>query len=204
MTKTLKRTNTLFHSCKRFGYLKSIINEGAFKASYSDEIINNQEVKTLMVSFSNVVLFESESQINYGKYAIGLTKEWGIKNELEPVIYTYENSLIGNSFMQNMIITGRMKVRECKLNGDLDSKITTILANSINGLEYLKPYIVKNKKGREFVAYNDREWRFVHKHGKHNPLIFKSSFLTGKTNPDYEKHKPYKKPYTEETVLIIT
>lgn len=201
MPNKLKKTNTLFHSCKKFEFLKSIIKENGFKASYADEIIDNNEVKTLMVSFSNVALFESESQINYGKYAIGLTKDWGIRNELEPVIYTYADSINGASFMQNMNIAGRMKVRECVGNPELDSKVRTILDNSINFLEYLKPYVVKNQKGEEFIAYNDREWRYVHKHGAYNPLIFKNSHLTGKSNPDYEKHKPYKKPYTANAVL---
>lgn len=201
MTRKLKRTNTLFHSSKKFEFLKSIITEGGFKASYGDEIIDSHEVKTLMVSFSNVALFESESQINYGKYAIGLTKDWGVKKGLEPVFYTYENSLNGSSFMENVIISGRMKVRECKDKQDLDDKMTIIFDNSINSLKYLKPYHVKNQKGQEFIAYNDREWRFVYKEGEYNPLIFKKNFLTGEANNDYEKHELFKKPYTKEIVL---
>lgn len=188
MTKRLKITNTLFHSCKKLESLKEIIKAGGFKASYTDEIIDTHEVKILMVSFSNVALFESESQINYGKYSIGLTKNWGIKNLLEPVIYTYRNSITGSSFMENLIISGKMKVRECKDNEELDKKITTIFDNSINSLEYLKPYSVKNHKGEEFIAYNDREWRFVYKQGKYNSFIFKKSFLNDMTNEDYKKH----------------
>lgn len=203
MSKKLKKTNTLFHSCKKFEFLKSVIGESGFKASYADEIIDNNEVKTLMVSFSNVALFESENQVNYGKYAVGLTKDWGIKNELEPVIYTYVNSINGANFMENMNIAGRMKFRECIDNPDLDKKVTKLFDNSINFLEYLKPYVVTNQKGEEFIAYNDREWRYVHKNGEYNPLIFKNSHLTGKSNPDYDKHKPYKKPYTENVVLTF-
>ena len=72
----LKKTNTLFHSTKKYEYLKNILKESGFKASYADEKIESYEVKILMVSFSNVALFESKSQLNYGDYAIGLTKEW--------------------------------------------------------------------------------------------------------------------------------
>lgn len=201
MPSKLKKTNTLFHSCKKFEFLKSILRESGFRASYADETIETYEVKTLMVSFSNVALFESESQINYGKYAIGLTKEWGIENQLEPVIYTYDKSITGNTFMENLMITGRMKVRECEENPELDQKITALFDNSINNLEYLKSHLVTNQKGKEFIAYNDREWRYVHKHDKYNPLIFKKNFLTGNSNLDYENHKPYKKPYTEKMVL---
>lgn len=201
--KKLKKTNTLFHSCKKYSSLKGILKDGGFKASYSDEKIDGYDVKTLMVSFSNVVLFESESQINYGEYSIGLTKDWGIKNCLEPVIYTYDNSITGKTFMENLKIAGRMKVAECKNDPDLDEKMTAIFDNSINYLEYLKSYIVRNKKGEEFIAYNDREWRFVYKDGieKYNPLIFKRNFLTNVTNSDYERHKPFDKPYTNNIVI---
>ena len=197
----LKKTNTLFHSCKYFNQFKSILKDGGFKASYADEMIENYAAKILMVSFSNVALFESKSQVNYGKFAIGLSKSWGIKNELEPVFYTYENSLTGKSFMENLIITGRLNRDYSKKVEGLDKKLKTLLENSINYLEYLKPYKVFNNKGEEFIAYNDREWRYVYKSDMLNPLIFEKSFLTGKPNPNFEKHKPYNKPYTEKPVL---
>ena len=201
MRKTLKKTNILFHQCKTFDFLKKIILESGFRASYADELIENYEVKILMVSFSNVALFESENQINYGKYSIGLTKEWGIKNELEPVIYTYDKSVSGRTFMENLIITGRMKINESINDTSRDMKITNLFDNTINNLAYLKSHLIINKKGKEFVAYNDREWRFVHKHGEYNHLIFKINFLTNNSNPDYNKHKPFIKPYTLKPVL---
>lgn len=170
--------------------------EGGFRASYADEKIENHEVKILMVSFSNVALFEAKSQVNYGEYALGLTKEWGIKNELEPVIYTYEKSITGNTFMENVHISGQMATLYPNIKD-----FTMLLDNSINNLQYLKQYVVKNRNGKEFIAYNDREWRYVHKHDKYNSLIFKESFLNRKPNPDYEKYKSYVKPYTKKAVL---
>ncbi len=191
MTQKLKKTSTLFHSTKKYEHLKNILKESGFKASYADEKIESHEVKILMVSFSNVALFEAKSQINYGEYALGLTKEWGIKNELEPVIYTYENSITGNTFMENVHISGTIATlyphtADCRM----------LLDNSINNLQYLKQYIVKKRNGKEFIAYNDREWRYVHKHDKYNSLIFKDNFLNGNPNPDYKKHEPFIKPYT--------
>jgi len=45
-----------------------------------------------MVSFGNIPIIESRTQVNYGKYSIRLKKVWGIENKLHTVIYTYKDS----------------------------------------------------------------------------------------------------------------
>ena len=92
----LKRVETLFHTTKTIENLENIINS-SFRISYSREIFKGRDTDIPMVSFSNVLLFETKSQINYGDYSIGLTKEWGIKNKLHPVSYTYNDSDYENS-----------------------------------------------------------------------------------------------------------
>jgi hypothetical protein len=206
MSSELKQTNILFHSILEYENLLKIIDNKGFKASYADEKIEELNVKLLMISFSNVALFESRTQINYGDFALGLTREWGQESGLEPVIYTYANSVIGKSFMETMTLAGRKVVRmelleKNEVNSSITSDFSSVLDNSINMLMYLKSIKVKDKKGNEFIAYNDREWRFVHKHGNVNPMIFETNFLTEKPNPIYEKAKSYDKPYTNEVVL---
>ena len=66
---------------------------------------------------------------------------------------------------------------ENEINKSITSDFRSILDNSVNMLMYLKPIKVKDKKGNEFIAYNDREWRFVHKYGNVNPMIFETNFL---------------------------
>jgi len=87
----LKKLNTLFHSTKKVSSLKSIIKNG-FATSYALEKIGDRNVLIAMISFSNIPLVESRSQVDYGKYSIGLSRSWGIKNSLHPVTYTYKNS----------------------------------------------------------------------------------------------------------------
>jgi hypothetical protein len=49
-----------------------------------------------MISFCDIPLALAKDQISkYGSYAIGLSKEWGISNQLNPVIYLESNSIIG-------------------------------------------------------------------------------------------------------------
>lgn len=92
----LKKVETLFHTTTTIENLENIIDSN-FQVSYSREIFKRRETLIPMVSFSNVLLFETKSQINYGDYSIGLTKEWGIKNKLHPVSYTYDDSDYENS-----------------------------------------------------------------------------------------------------------
>ena len=196
----LKKTNTLFHSIREYESLKNIIKQKGFKASYANEVIGEFNVKILMVSFSNVALFESKSQIDYGDFSIGLTKQWGMKNNLQPVVYTYEESELGISFMEIIIITGRSVVR-MQSDSPLKNDLVKILDDNINIIQYLKNIMVKNKLGTEFSAFNDREWRFVHKHGNCNSLIWEKNFLDNTDFEEYKSPKLNEKPYTNEVVL---
>jgi hypothetical protein len=60
-----------------------------------------------MVSFCDDPLSLAKDQIeSYGSYAIGMTKEWGILNNLNPVVYIEKNSLLAKdiqSTVDNMI-----------------------------------------------------------------------------------------------------
>ncbi len=87
----LKKTETLFHTTKSMDNLSKIILNN-FNVSYSSEIFSGFTTLIPMVSFSNVLLFETKSQINYGAYSIGLNKAWGIQNKLHPEVYNYDNS----------------------------------------------------------------------------------------------------------------
>ncbi|MFV8354936.1 abortive infection system antitoxin AbiGi family protein [Flavobacterium sp. XS1P32] len=198
----LKKTNILFHSIKKHEDLKRIINDRGFKASYADEIVDGYKVKILMVSFSNVALLESKSQINYGDFSIGLTREWGQINKLEPVIYTYENSEIGTSFLEIITIAGR-KLASSATDLDSTDPLSTVFDNCINMTMYLKPIKVINNEGKEFTAFNDREWRFVHKHGRINPLIFERNFITNELITAFKSKDLKKKPFTNEVVLTF-
>lgn len=87
----VKTLDTLFHVTPELDHLKSIIANG-FYPSYADEKIGLRNMKVAMVSFSNIPLLEARSQVNYGSYSIGLKRDWGMKNKLHPVTYSYVKS----------------------------------------------------------------------------------------------------------------
>jgi len=100
INENLKKVETLFHTTDSFKNLESIINS-SFRISYAKEVFKGRNTHIPMVSFSNVLLFETKSQINYGDYSMGLTKDWGIKSKVHPVMYTYDESDFENS-IQNL------------------------------------------------------------------------------------------------------
>jgi len=87
----IKKIDTLFHGTKKISHLTSIIKNG-FYSSYANEKFAGRNTKILMISFSNIALIEARNQVNYGDYFIGMKRDWGIKKELHPIAYTYENS----------------------------------------------------------------------------------------------------------------
>src|SRR5689334_23301426 len=87
----LKQVDHLFHITKKIETVKEIFRYG-YKPSYAIETLAGKRIKVLMVSFSNVLLRDVGEQevINYGSYAVVMTREWGIKNHVNPVVYTYD------------------------------------------------------------------------------------------------------------------
>ncbi len=206
MKSALKRTNILYHSIREYKNLLNIIGDKGFKASFADEVLDGYKAKILMVSFSNVALLESRSQINYGDFSLGLTKEWAKEKKLEPVIYTYDKSEIGTTFLDVISIAGRNQeflnhIKQNEISKSMKEAFSLILDNTLNMLMYVKPTKVFDNDGEEFIAYNDREWRFVHKHGQINPLIFEKNILTNEYLEPYKGKELKNKPFTKSIVL---
>ena len=54
-----------------------------------------------MVSFSDLRLSELKDNIGtYGKFGIGLTKDWSVQNGLNPVMYASHKSLFTENFIK--------------------------------------------------------------------------------------------------------
>ena len=80
-------SNILWHQTN-YANLRNIIKSRSLKCSYSleevDEILG-QKVAFPMISMCDLPISElSEYQGKYGDYAIGLSREWGVKINLRP------------------------------------------------------------------------------------------------------------------------
>ena len=94
MSKSLLSANTLFHFINSLEHIISIlIND--FTPRYCIESFYylgeedfQPEFALLMVCFCDIPLSQIRNHVEvYGGYAIGLSKEWGIENGINPVMY---------------------------------------------------------------------------------------------------------------------
>jgi hypothetical protein len=149
-------SNILFHFTKSMADLKRILKHG-FSPHYCpeytlDPVDRKAALKrhppthaVPMVCFCDLPLSLIRKHLKkYGNYGIGLTKQWGRRNGVAPVIYTHPRT-------QTRLLS-RLTARTA--------------ANDLKLLSaYTKPYLGpewKDKGGKLKVRfYDEREWRYV-------------------------------------------
>jgi hypothetical protein len=161
--------NTLFHYTNTLDNLIGILAND-FHPGFSLEdfnIINQEsdsnpalEFAVPMVSFCDIPLSQVSQHFNlYGKYGIGLKKEWGIRNGISPVIYTYRRSRLSQRLYA--MIAAINKQNKDRVDANLASNYFYDL------LCYLKPYegtpYHHGKYQKKIRYYDEREWRYVPK-----------------------------------------
>ena len=164
-------SNSLFHFTPRAEYLIGILTND-FHPRYCYEEISltsSEEIKATkkvqcaipMVCFCDIPLGQIKNHIKtYGSYGLGMTKEWGIKMNLNPLIYLNQNSQLSNSISQiGEILNDRI------LNSDGTGKSESAMIEFLKLSKYLKHYegdFLRNGVLMENIRfYNEREWRYV-------------------------------------------
>jgi hypothetical protein len=122
----INRVDTLFHITK-FDALKILLQEG-FKPSFAIEKLKDKNIIVPMVSFSNILLRDlGENEVlNYGEYGIGFSRNWAIKNNINPVIYSYQEGETLTSitkFLENSVLVSRLKHFKKSFNEWSNNKI---------------------------------------------------------------------------------
>ncbi|WP_299051763.1 abortive infection system antitoxin AbiGi family protein [uncultured Polaribacter sp.] len=164
-------TNSIIHYTDSFDILTLILKEG-FKVKYCVEKLNlgksgKSHAAHPMISFCDIPLSDSEQHFDaYGKYGVGLSKEWAVKNGVNPVLYIDKNSLFANSLYE--LIKERRK-SNTNLTKKQDSEILQIKSYAKNYSGLLKRKEVNNPN---YKFYDEREWRLVPPKEKLNDAIF--------------------------------
>jgi hypothetical protein len=163
------RTKSLFHFTKSLEKLCCILEEG-FWPRYCHEYIGwiayePEFIAMPIVCFCDIPISRlTEHTDFYGKFGIGMTKEWGINKGLNPVIYVSNDS---NLFT---VLKGLFENPHPNI---YDSKFFVMQT-----LSYTKPLMGKMKRGKDTIDkyfYEECEWRYV-------PVIYedaKYAFLVG-------------------------
>jgi len=153
--------NTLIHFTDNKEKLKSILQEN-FRIFMCKENIflggMPGNIYAPMVSFCDIPLSEIKEHISkYGSYGLGMTKEWGMRKGLNPVLYVAQNSTLSESYRQAL-------VHFIKTDDGVNywSNEQKALADIVR---YLKNYEADlTRCGKTTINYrfsDEREWRYV-------------------------------------------
>lgn len=154
-------SNTLIHFTSTKDALKSILTE-SFKLKYCQESVvlhgTKATVHIPMISFCDIPLSQIKNHIaSYGHYGIGLSREWAVRNRLNPVLYVQGKSSLAQSYED---LLKHLLEEERKSAAD---KTARRIAKDI--IRYIKNYEGPLQRGQTKVAKyrfsDEREWRYV-------------------------------------------
>jgi len=180
------KSNNLFHFTKSLDILKLILEKGVQPRYCLEDIewLNMAKHKYIaypMSCFCDIPLSRIYEHTDfYGGYGIGLTKEWGNKNNLNPVIYSPPGGHI--SLMAEFMLENEKSGKE------EDMHVYHLLS-------LIKPTIGKMVVSGKIVEkefYQENEWRYV---PSINSLLFEK---------DYEENKDKANSKINEHTLKFT
>jgi hypothetical protein len=161
--------NTLFHFTSGLENLISILTQ-EFRPRFCLEDFgvvfasHNASVETLelavpMVCFCDLPLSQTGFHLSvYGDYGIGMTKEWGKRNGITPVLYVHRDSLLVSKF-------GQLLAQVSRGGAQTDFPHAQLSRDLYDFACFIKPYEGNfwrpsgQLDGIRF--YDEREWRYV-------------------------------------------
>ncbi len=157
---------SLFHCMKKLDYLLAILRRNKIPPRYCKEKIKYlnigiDEIAYPMICFCDIPFHKLNYHTNwYGKYAIAFSKEWGLKNGLQPITYLNENSELLNSFQKAFL-----KAQTEDLSGFDSAGYKSTRNNLLESMKYFKPMKGESTdilgKTRERWMTDDCEWRYI-------------------------------------------
>lgn len=171
--------NTLFHFTSNMDNLLGILREGFYPRYCLEDqshIGIENEVAIPMVCFCDIQLSQIRNHVEYyGKYALGLSKEWGIRNRISPIMYTIPNAISTEMIKSNLNIIPNYSPNDMSnmINNAsfIDNKnplnlLVQVISRQYAFLSFLKAYEGRFWKNKNYLEeevrfYDEREWRFV-------------------------------------------
>ena len=177
------RTSSIFRFTSDFELLKQIIRDGIIP-NYCEEDLSFGNPQTdfclgiPMASFCDIpITLLDEHNSRYGKYGIALSKDWGIKNGVQPVMYITNDSVLNSVYYH---YNNEKKIRDWYqredvqqlliektiLNGfpieDFAKKKNAEIEHAYNThiIGYLKKY-KSPFKNNMINNYEENEWRYI-------------------------------------------
>lgn len=159
-------SSSILHFTKSIQSLSGILENG-FKIKYCLEQVPYSSVNGPlpyafpMVCFCDIPIMKAQTQMNnYGKYGIGLSRDWAIRMKMNPVLYIDSGSLVETSISE---LLRWSQEHFNKHPNDLLNKKDIAIRPLLNLLAFTKLFKGYNsyKKDPLFKFYDEREWRYV-------------------------------------------
>lgn len=158
-SKPIQSANSFFHFMNRKKYLFDSLKNKKLCPRFCEEDISDfglgfNKVLICEKCFCDIPLHNVSAHKNeYGDYCIGLSKEWGFKNGLQPVIY-YNSSSEFKKMMRNAYFSA--------MQGDDEDAISTLIEPLNHIFKYQKKIVGYDGRIKKNKHYTDeKEWRFV-------------------------------------------
>ena len=183
------KSESLFHFTKNIEFLKSILVNGLYPR-YCQEDLSwfklDDHVSYPFSSFCDIPLSRISEHANfYGTYGLGFSKSWGLKNNLNPVIYCESDGLIPK--------VSDYMIKE--IDGETDEQQKEREINLWRLVKLVKPLTGSMIIGGTIVEkdfYQENEWRYIPDEDIDSTVLFKE---------DYEKLKDENNKKMEEFKL---
>ncbi|MCY9530032.1 abortive infection system antitoxin AbiGi family protein [Paenibacillus jamilae] len=157
--------NVLFNFMKKLDYLKMIIHNKALIPRYNLEDISYLKLKDYkgialpMKCFCDIHLNKLVYHMeNYGNYGIGLHKEWGIQNGIQPINYVNPESNLIKDFVH--VFNSALELDDSDESIRFDKYNNFLLMN----LLFMKPlngYMLIDSDNKYMNFHDEREWRYI-------------------------------------------
>lgn len=202
----------IFHFVDKATALKGIVRERAFFPSYALERIANldaiREFGCPMVSFCDLRLSELPIHMSkYGYYGIGLTKEWALNANLNPVAYVNKSSEFTNGLLRGIDCLFQALRSDEQTDYDALMRQQFTYMDTINTLRFIKNYegilIRRNRKPRDYRFADEREWRHVTPHNTPGILPFLPANLMHKKAYFNTQLRAFRLTYTPTDVKYL-
>ena len=163
-------SNTLFHFVRQPQYLVDILNKDFYprycKENFGFKFIHFKEAYILMKCFCDIPLSQISNHTKfYGSYGVGFSKEWGIRNHINPIIYLGKDS---NTYKVLNSTTRKRLDDSTKLytKGEItEEEHYHNVFETLSIIAYVKPISGRMPRGKTYFNnvnfYNEREWRYV-------------------------------------------
>lgn len=154
-------SNTLFHFTKWDNLIGILENEFTPRYCVEKIIIKGNDISEFampMICFCDIPLSQIRLHVKrYGCYGIGLKKEWGINNGINPVLYLEKNSFLSYEIFQLLI--------------DLLRRANQDLKNEIAIRERLKENLIKLRETPDTLSDKKELLKFIEEKEKEIELL---------------------------------